>query len=53
MKGKGQVTSVTINDEYMEEMDRLKNEHGLSKRYLINSALKEYFENHLDELNSL
>ena len=42
------VTSVAIKDEYLQEMDDLKELCGLTKKYIINAALKEFLENHRD-----
>ena len=46
MSDNGTITSVKINNEYLEKMDTIKKKLGLPKKYIINEAIKEYFENH-------
>ena len=43
------VTSVAIKEEYLKKMDHLKDRCGLTKKYIINAALKEFIEAHESE----
>ena len=42
------VTSVAIKDEYLDSMTNLKSQCGLTKKYIINAALKEFLEKYED-----
>lgn len=46
MTNRKTVTSVAINDEYLEKMNKIKDTLGIPKNKMINQALKEYFTNH-------
>ena len=48
-KNKTIVTSVAIKEEYLERMDKLKERCGLTKKYVINAALKEFLDAHESE----
>lgn len=42
------ITSVAIKDEYLKEMDDLKELCGITKKYIINAALREFLDKHRD-----
>lgn len=52
-RGDLKTLNINIKAEVSEELNRYVEKTGITKTYMVEKALSEYFENHRKELESL